>query len=254
MTTVVVRPEPDCSQLVHQLAHQGLAALPCPLVSFSPGRDLPALATLLGALPAGSILVAVSPRAVAFTHHALQNAHQAWPAHCHYVAVGQRTATEWQAVCGQPVQYPVQEDSEGMLALTPFSAVEGTQVVILRGESGRDMMGRTLQSQGAQVHYCEAYRRQWAIEPLVSQVVSWPKDTVTTVVVTSGQQLAYFDQLITLSQQHWLRQCRILVPSKRIQDQATALGFDTITTVDSVANSTLVTTLLRLSKTGLSDD
>lgn len=254
MTIVVVRPEPDCSQLVDQLAQHKLAALPCPLVSFAPGRGLPSLPALLSSLPAGSVLVAVSPRAVAFTHQALQQQGMAWPRHCHYVAVGQRTANEWQQVANQPVQYPTREDSEGMLSLAPFNVIKGKQVVILRGESGRDMMGQTLQSQGGQVHYCEAYLRQWAIEPLVSQVVSWPQDTITTVVVTSGQQLAYFDQLITLSGQHWLRQCRILVPSKRIQDQATALGFDTITTVDSVANDALVYTLLRLRKTGLSDD
>ncbi|OOE81748.1 hypothetical protein BZG72_10675 [Salinivibrio sp. PR6] len=254
MTTVVVRPEPDCSQLVALLAQQGLAAIPCPLVSFTPGRGLPSLASLLVSLPSGSILVAVSPRAVAFAHQALQHQNGRWPVDCHYVAVGQRTANEWQAVSGQPILTPTREDSEGMLTLAPFSAVTGTQVVILRGESGRDMMGKTLQAQGAQVHYCETYRRQWAIEPLVSQVVSWPHDAIDTVVITSGQQLAYFDQLITLSGQHWLRQCRILVPSKRIQDQATALGFDTITTVDSVANDALVNTLLRLSKTGLSDD
>jgi uroporphyrinogen-III synthase len=254
MTTVIVRPEPDCSELVDQLTRQGLAAIACPLLSFAPGRDLPTFATLLGSLPADSILVAVSPRAVAFAHQALQRQEMAWPSDCHYVAVGQRTAHEWQAVCGQTVQYPVREDSEGMLALAPFMAVKGAQVVILRGDSGRDMMAKTLSDQGAQVHYCETYRRQWAIEPLVSQVVSWPKDTIDTVVITSGQQLAYFDQLITLSGQHWLRQCRILVPSKRIQDQATGLDFDTITTVDSVANSALVHTLLRLSKTGLSDD
>ncbi|OOE85505.1 uroporphyrinogen-III synthase [Salinivibrio sharmensis] len=254
MTIVVVRPEPDCSQLVDQLAQQGLSAIPCPLLSFAPGRDLPTLATLLPSLPTGSILVAVSPRAVAFAHHALQQKGVSWPNNSGYVAVGQRTASEWRAVSKQSVQLPHREDSEGMLSLPLFSDVTDAQVVILRGESGRDMMGQTLQARGAQVHYCETYRRQWAIEPLISQVVSWPKHTITTVVVTSGQQLAYFDQLITLSEQHWLRQCRILVPSKRIQDQATALGFDTITTVDSVANDALVNTLLRLSKTGLSDD
>ncbi|WP_037330303.1 uroporphyrinogen-III synthase [Salinivibrio socompensis] len=254
MTVVVVRPEPDCHQLVKQLHAHGLAATPCPLVSFLPGRDLTTLPRTLTALPSGSVLVAVSPRAVAFADHALQNAQQAWPTDCQYVAVGQRTAREWQTVCGQAVHSPAREDSEGMLALPPLTNVTGTQIVILRGESGRDMMAKTLRDQGAQVHYCETYRRQWAVEPLVSQVVSWTKDTTDTVVITSGQQLAYFDQLITLSGQHWLRQCRILVPSKRIQDQATALDFDTITTVDSVANSALVNTLLRLSKTGLSDD
>lgn len=254
MTIVVVRPEPDCHQLVKQLHAHGLAAKPCPLVSFLPGRDLATLPRVLTTLPTGSVLVAVSPRAVKFAHHALQNAQLAWPKNCHYVAVGQRTASEWQTVCGQSVHAPTREDSEGMLALPPLTNVAGRQVVILRGESGRDMMAKTLRDQGAHVNYCETYQRQWAIEPLVPQVVSWPKDTIDTVVITSGQQLAYFDQLITLSGQHWLRQCRILVPSKRIQDQASVLDFDTITTVDSVANSALVHTLLRLSKTGLSDD
>lgn len=254
MTAIIVRPSPECDQLVTALNNAGLPAVACPMLSFSQGRDFCSLPETLSTLPPSSLVVLVSPRSVDYGNQALLNANAQWPSHINYIAVGKRTAEVFDTCTGLKASFPLREDSEGMLALPDMQDVSGKKVLILRGDSGREHLAPSLKMKGANVNYCEIYQRQWDVSALLSQAKMWNPALVRTLVVTSGQQLTHFDQLISLSDQHWLRQCHILVPSKRIQNQAIELGFEKITIVDSVGNYHLFNTLRDLSTTGLSDD
>lgn len=254
MTILVVRPAPACYALSDRLNNADLKALPAPLLSFTAGRDLPALSDTLSALPANSVVVAVSPRAIEYAQQQLDKEKQAWRDDLHYVAVGEKTAQEWKAQSGVNALQPPTEDSEGMLSLPVFETPYNLQVVILRGNGGRALLGDTLLSHGAKVRYFEAYQRHWTSESLLSLTAQWQAENVDTLVVTSGEQLSLLCQTISQSDQQWLKECHILVPSKRIYNQAIDLGFSVISCVNSASNDALFNALHEMNNSGHTDD
>ncbi|MDF2184827.1 uroporphyrinogen-III synthase [Grimontia hollisae] len=254
MTVLVVRPAPACYELVETLNQSGIKALPAPLLSFSEGKDLPVLTNTYRRLPSGSVVVAVSPRAIEYTQQQFRNDNTAWRDDLHYVAVGEKTAQVWLEESGINALQPPTEDSEGMLSLSVFGEPEHLEVLILRGNGGRALLGNTLASRGAKVHYFEAYQRHWTSDSLLSLAMQWQAENVDTLVVTSGEQLSLLCQTISESNQQWLRECHILVPSKRIYNQAIGLGFNTIRCVNSASNTALFHALNEMINSGHSDD
>lgn len=254
MTALIVRPAPACDELSERLNQAGIKALPAPLLSFSGGQDLPQLADTLSALPPQSVVVAVSPRAIDYAQQQLDQEKCAWRDDLHYVAVGEKTATVWQAQSGITALQPHTEDSEGMLALSVFASPAALSVLVLRGNGGRTLLGDTLTNLGAKVRYFEAYQRHWTSESLSSLTKQWQLAEVDTLVVTSGEQLSLLCQTISHSDQQWLRECHILVPSKRIYNQAIDLGFSAISCVNSASNHALFHALYEMNNSGHTDD
>ncbi|MDD1795646.1 uroporphyrinogen-III synthase [Enterovibrio makurazakiensis] len=254
MTVVVVRPAPACYELVDSLNHAGIKALPAPLLSFSAGADLPTLSDTLNALPSGSVVVAVSPRAVEYAQAHLTEQHTPWRKDLHFVAVGEKTANTWHALSQVDAIQPPTEDSEGMLSLPVFSKVDALNVLILRGNGGRTLLGDNLAENGVKVRYFEAYQRHWNADALSSLATQWRKELVDTLVVTSGEQLSLLCQTISECDQQWLKECHILVPSKRIYNQAIGFGFSAINCVNSASNQSLLRALYEMNNSGHSDD
>ncbi|MEZ8143615.1 uroporphyrinogen-III synthase [Enterovibrio norvegicus FF-33] len=254
MTVVVVRPAPACYALVDSLNQAGIKALPAPLLSFSAGADLPTLRDTLTTLPNGSVVVAVSPRAVEYAQLHLNEHHTQWRSDLHFVAVGEKTASVWRELSNIDAMQPPSEDSEGMLSLPVFSKTTSLSVLILRGNGGRALLGDTLIQSGAKVRYFEAYQRHWNADDLSSLAKQWRADGVDTFVVTSGEQLSLLCQTISECDQQWLRECHILVPSKRIYNQAIGLGFSAINCVNSASNDSLLRALYEMNNSGHSDD
>ncbi len=59
----------------------------------------------------------------------------------------------------QKVHYPEVSDSEHLLRLPALQNVEQQQVLILRGNGGRELIKDALVRRGAKVHYSETYKR-----------------------------------------------------------------------------------------------
>lgn len=51
-------------------------------------------------------------------------------------------------------------NSEGLLAATKLQQVADKNIIIFRGQQGRNLLGDELRCRGASVNYCEVYRRQ----------------------------------------------------------------------------------------------
>ncbi|ELR63224.1 Uroporphyrinogen-III synthase [Photobacterium marinum] len=251
MTILITRPAPECHQLTQQLHAAGISAIAQPLLEIQPGQQLPSLIPQLNSLQPDDFLIAVSVHAVNLAHNYLMSHDASWPKNVHYMAVGHKTAAALEKCTGCDVLSPVSRcDSEGLLALPALAQLQGRRIVILRGNGGRELIYQTLQQRGADVSYCETYQRSWiALDgKQLSQV--WQARHVSSLVVTSGEQLAYLSSLVPESDKAWFLQCHLFVPSQRIADQALQLGFRTISTVGSAANSALFTTLSKIGTMG----
>ncbi|WP_415721095.1 uroporphyrinogen-III synthase [Photobacterium ganghwense] len=255
MTILITRPAPDGEQLAQQLNAAGIAALSQPLLDIQPGPTLSCLPAQLQQLENGDFLIAVSVHAANLAHNYLMSVGVSWPKNVHYIAVGHKTAAALKTYTGQAVHTPSARcDSEGLLALPILTQVSGRRVLILRGNGGRELIYQHLQQHGAAVNYSETYQRNWLSLDGHALCQQWQNAGVNSLVVTSGEQLAFLASLVPDNAKAWFYQCQLFVPSQRIADQAHQLGFRLISNVGSAANGPLFTTLSKIGTMGKSDD
>ncbi|ELM3720687.1 uroporphyrinogen-III synthase [Aeromonas hydrophila] len=238
MIPLVVRPAAQAAELATLLRQHGHAPLCCPLLETVAGSELHRLPELL---PQADIVIAVSMHAVHFTHHFLLQTGQTWP-NIDYFAVGQASADAFAEV-GIQAFSPDDPRSEGLLALPSLQQVNGKQVLILRGNGGRDLIARTLASRGALVHYCAAYERHYPALDGDTLTRHWQAAGLDSLLVTSGELLQRLLELVPDQQLPWLRDRLLVVPSPRVAEMATTAGFTHITIAQGASNQALTAAL-----------
>ena len=158
---VVTRPRDQSVVLARRIAQAGGTPLLFPLleiVACESGEDF---SERLQQLPGADLLIFISPNAVQFGLAAIRQAGVVLPPSLQMAAVGQGTARALRDAGYEGVLVPAHQfDSEGLLALPALQQVAGRQVVILRGEGGRELLAETLRSRGARVTYLNCYTRR----------------------------------------------------------------------------------------------
>jgi uroporphyrinogen-III synthase len=239
MTPLILRPQPAADELAALLRQQGHQPVVCPLLNYLPGSELSQLKHKLAQV---DIVIAVSMAAVQYASAQLANQQQSWPSHCTYLAVGVATAAQWQQQ-GVPVISPENACSEGLLALPALQSVSGKNILILRGDGGRELLSDVLSQQGATVCYLECYRRHYLYTDGAALLREWQAAGVDSVIISSSQ---LFRQLITLlpnTASDWLTQQHWFVPSQRAADEIHEAGFATVTIMSGVQHDAVVAAL-----------
>ncbi len=120
------------------------------------------------------------------------------------LAVGATTASALQRSCGRPVLAPQDQRSEGILALPELQLVQQRQIVIVRGNGGRELIKQALLARGANVSYVQSYKR--VPLPLDGLRLSdqWRQQQIQCIVVTSNEILSLLVQSLPASAQPWL--------------------------------------------------
>ena len=130
------------------------------------------------------------------------------------------------------------------LQLPELQSIAGKRALILRGNGGRELIGQTLTSRGADVTFCECYQRSAKHYDGAEEAMRWQSRGVTTVVVTSGEMLQQLWSLIPQwYREHWLLRCRLLVVSERLAILAQELGWQDIQIADNADNDALLRAL-----------
>ncbi|UJF19405.1 uroporphyrinogen-III synthase [Vibrio sp. SS-MA-C1-2] len=243
MSVLILRPKSEAKKLVAELQRENIPATYCSLFSIMPGKALNQLKSQLDTLRSKDFLIAVSVNAVKEADSWLKSQNSRWPTEVNYYAVGQKTAQALSQMTQCKVVAPQQQQtSEGLLEIAALKNTTTGKALILRGNGGRELIKTQLEEQGIDVQYCETYQRKW-LERDFDQLAQHWQQSVKTVVVTSGEQLLFLNRNLSSALQQWLHGCRLYVPSERIKQQAKQLGFTSITSVGSAANSTLITVL-----------
>lgn len=245
MSILVTRPSPQGEELVSRLRALGQEAWSFPLIEFTPGRELAQLAGHLAALNDGDLLFALSQHAVEFAQAQLLQHRQRWPQAPRYFAIGRTTGLALHKVSSIDVRYPLdREVSEVLLQLPELQNVTGKKALVLRGNGGRELLGETLQSRGAEVTFCECYQRSNRHYDGAEEAMRWQTRGVTRLVITSGEMLKQLWSLIPQwYRERWLLNCEVLVVSERLAEQARELGWRNIRVADSADNDALLRAL-----------
>ncbi len=115
-------------------------------------------------------------------------------------------------------------NSEALLDADALQQVAGKRVMIFRGQEGRNLLGDELAARGAEVNYCEVYRRQLpsldvsAFNRLVAD--AFP----TLAILTSNVGMHNLFELVDSLAAKRLRQIPWLLISERMRESALKLG------------------------------
>lgn len=239
MIPLVVRPEPQNHSLCEALRRAGHQPVATPLLTFESGAELSRVPALLSELGSKDYVIAVSVQAVNFADNALKSQSSGWP-DVTYVAVGEATGRAFAAAGITNALVPDDPRSEGMISLPELQHPDGCRVLILRGDGGRHMMAPALAARGAQVSYCEVYRRCYRQDTDGTLVQRWQQQGVDSIIITSGGLLQHLFMLAEHTAKNWLLSRILIVPSIRVVEQAKQLGFTHIINVKGASNTALI--------------
>jgi uroporphyrinogen-III synthase len=234
---VITRPRAQAASLAAAVAALGRTAVLLPLLEISPLPDQGHLHSVLAGLAEYALVAFVSPNAIdaAFAHI------PAWPAGVALAVLGEgsRAALAAHGVtdANARIASPGPEaasDSESLLRTLDLAALAGKQVLIVRGESGRELMADGFAAAGAQVTTVAAYRRRVppldaALAAQLHRLLDGPNDWIVTSsealrgLMALVAQLEPASSVSKLQQQHWI------VPHARIAESARALGLYRVT-------------------------
>ena len=164
MRVLVTRPAPQAAEWVAQLCAAGLDAVALPLICIAPAADAGAVQEAWSTLPALRLVVFVSPNA-AEQFMAARPPGVSWPAGVLAGSTGPGTSQALRrlgvpgAQVVEPAADAAQFDSEALWRQLQPRDWQGAQVLIVRGDGGREWLADTLRAQGAQVALLAAYRR-----------------------------------------------------------------------------------------------
>lgn len=114
--------------------------------------------------------------------------------------------------------------SEALLALPELQSVRGQRVKVLSAPGGRDALADGLAERGALVDTVHVYER-YPLEPTAELLQQLEQSRQRWLsVITSGQGLAHLQR--HLGAKAWSHLCQnvVLLPSRRLQQQAEELG------------------------------
>jgi uroporphyrinogen-III synthase len=153
---IVTRPQRQAAVFAAKIGALGGVPIVWPAIVILPPPDRAPLERAHATLDRYDIAIFVSANAVEFG----APANRTWPARLATYAPGPGTAETLASVGIANAHVPVTSfDSEGLLELPALADVTGKQIVIFRGEGGREFLGRTLRARGASVDHVPCYRR-----------------------------------------------------------------------------------------------
>lgn len=250
MRVLVVRPSPSCEALVAQLTKANIYAMPAPFLTFDKGKTLNLLTQRLNTLQQNDMVISVSPRAIEYAHTQIIKEKKSWRNDLTYIAVGEQTAMHWHNLANINPEVPLTHDSEGIINLLRLRKHNAKQVVILRGNGGREFLSTELKKQGIDVSYVETYQRHWNTDQVVKVHTAWQKKQLNALIVSSGEQLTSLFYSLDFQAQKWLLSCHIFVPSQRIFALASTLGFTNMSCTNNASNHAFFHAIKALHKSG----
>lgn len=214
---LITRPAGKADHLLEALDSEAIAYLYQPVITTQmvqlKARDIKLLTQ-------AELLIFVSLSAV----HTLEQQLAAADLHAPLLAVGETTAAALARWTGRSVTVPQDQRSEGLLALAELQEVAGKQIVVVRGNAGRELIKQTLIQRGALVRYVQSYSRIPLLLDGEQLCQQWQQQCVNCIVATSNEILQRIFTLVPCEQHPWLCQQHWILVSPRARDSALALG------------------------------
>jgi len=213
---VLTRPRAAAEALASPLRAEGARIFLFPALAVEPIALSPALRDRLEAIGRFDLAIFVSANAVEHGLAALQSV-SAWPARLQAAAIGEATAEALRNHGVDRVISPSdRHDSEALLALAQLQAVRGQNIIVFRGEGGRERIKETLEERGAHVDYAECYRRVRPESDARPLLQAWRRGEVHAVSALSAETLRNFVAMLGPGANELLSSATLVVPHPAI--------------------------------------
>jgi len=246
---LVTRPAHQAEPLCRLIEQHGGSAIRLPVIEIVDVEDTKQLTSQLDELDKYDIAIFISPNAVnkAFGH---LSSIKKWPNQINIAAVGKSSAKALDSLGLIADIFPSDRfNSEALLALKSMHEVTGKNIIIFRGEGGRELIAETLRSRGANVVYAECYRRQKPQSDTSELMKRWANGDIDITICTSNEGLLNLYDMVGETGQHLLTNTPIIVVSKRAADLAKELGFKSQILISAQASDeAILNTILDLHK------
>lgn len=222
---LVTRPEHQADELVAAIECAGGEAVRFPVIQII-SRSPDVVAQEYASQPTPDICIFVSRNAV---DHGLAAVRDSG---AEIAAIGPITRATLEAA-GTRVTISADEgfDSESLLLHPALNDVRDKCVIIVRGDSGRELLADTLRRRGADVRYLSVYRRGMRTATsleLASLQAVWREDGIDCVTVMSVETLENLVQQLPPESLELLRETPLVAPGARVIQTAMELGLSAV--------------------------
>ncbi|MGE5651663.1 uroporphyrinogen-III synthase [Noviherbaspirillum sp. UKPF54] len=234
---IITRPLAQATPLAQRVRDIGRHAVVFPLLDIEPLPDQTQLRAELHDLRRYAMVAFVSPNAINAAFAILPS----WPREVAIAVVGEGSrqalaahgVTDANATIFSPKDTE-RTDSQTLLEVLDIDALRGKRVLIVRGESGRELLADALRAQGVDVTPLPAYRRRapalddagrGQLLSLLDAQGDWiiTSSEALRILVEMVREAATEDGVAKLQQQH------LVIPHVRIAETARSLGFTHLT-------------------------
>lgn len=233
---VITRPLAQAQELAQRTQLLGRSVALFPLLDILPLPDPAPLRAALRELERYALLAFVSPNAI----DAALSVQPDWPVSVPLAVVGEgsRAALARHGLTAD--RYTIHSprnrdrtDSETLLEELDLPSLAGKDVLIIRGETGRELLGDALRNANVRVTTVAAYRRQApALTPAKRAELQHLLHGQNDWVVTSSEALRFWMQMVEQLDDAEgvakMQQQRLIVPHVRIVEIAHSFGFSKI--------------------------
>lgn len=242
LTFAITRPKTQGLQLQQALKHINISSICQPLFDYQENSTIEEIEQVL-AVEEPDVVIFVSAAAVEFANNILPLSQWLNDGQ-KIIAVGEATYETLKQVNINAI-YPTNHTSEGLLTLSELSSRQLQQfpnVLIVRGDGGREYLSEQLKKRQAKVTYLECYRRVWY--DYSAQIgKNWQHQQVNGVIITSNALLKRVSNLVDIEDNYWKKQCLWLVASDRILGSAMQLGLQKVINTHGASNKAIIKTL-----------
>jgi uroporphyrinogen-III synthase len=233
MRLIVTRPAAQAAEWVEALHLHGVDAVALPLIGIFPPRDAAPVGAAWNRLATQRLVMFVSPNA-AEQFFALRPAGLDWPPATLAGSPGPGTSRVLRALgvpgacIAEPRSDAAQFDSESLWEQLRGRDWHDAEVLIVRGESGRDWLADRLREAGARVGFVTAYERAAPVlaaadREMLNAALAEPAGHAW--MFSSSESI---DQLLALAPSVDWRHARALATHPRIAARAREAGFGAV--------------------------
>lgn len=236
LKVLVTRPEHQAHSLCEMVDNAGGEAIAFPTINI-----IPTIIDEVADLNKQDIIIFVSQNAVLYFDNKLK---QMLAKDVLNIAVGASTAKCMQqhgfhAVC----QASAPAGTESLLAMPELHYVKSKQVLIVRGQDGRELLAETLTERGAKIRYLEVYQRAL---PTPSKQSVQQAMLAECIIISSVNSLV---NLCLLMGKENIKNTHLIVVSNRIKQYAIEQGFKHIDVAEDASDNALMEQLTKMGQT-----
>lgn len=225
---VVTRPAHQAAHLADLIRQHGGRPILFPVLEILDAADLAPLQALIDRLETFDLAIFISPNAVRKAMNLIR-ARRTLPTGLRIAAIGRGSTKELKHFGVTDVVTPnVRFDSEALLDLPELADVQGKRIVIFRGDGGREVLGDTLMTRGAQIEYAECYRRARPDANAGILLRHWARNELAAITVTSGEGLHNLYDMVGKLARQWLTATPVFAPHERIGEIARGMGLQQV--------------------------